>query len=134
MTGTSRSGWLAWLRSIPRASVLVFCSVLLAAVQAVMALLEAPPWTRVTAAVLIALVAVASELDKLHTRRQEKADADRKRAAAAAAEAKWLRGARDSLRIWPTPSMRDVDPYDLGVVRTERPPNGHPPTHPRRPT
>jgi tetratricopeptide (TPR) repeat protein len=123
----SPSSWLTWLRGLPRESVLVFCAVLLGATQAVLGLLDAPTWTRVTSAVLIAAAAIASELNRLHTRHLEKTEEERQRGEAErAAEAKWLRDARDSLRMWPAPPVGDVDPYVLGVAKHERPTPGAP--------
>jgi hypothetical protein len=60
---------LRWFRRLPRASVLVFCSVAFAAVQALLEALAAAAAIRIGAAVLVGAVAAAPELDKLHTRR-----------------------------------------------------------------
>src|SRR5450759_2116732 len=112
---TSGSGWLEWFRRLPRASVLVFCTVALAAVQAVLAALDAATAIRIAAAVLIAAVAVASELDKLHTRRLEEHEAElQAQQERQAAEAEWLRQVRTCLREWPAPRTDEVDPYVLG--------------------
>src|SRR5450759_4810697 len=116
---TSGSGWLEWFRRLPRASVLVFCTVALAAVQAVLAALDAATAIRIAAAVLIAAVAVASELDKLHTRRLEEHEAElQAQQERQAAEAEWLRQVRTCLREWPAPRTDEVDPYVLGVVQS----------------
>ena len=116
---TVSPGWLVWLRALPRTSVLVFCAVLLAAVQAVLGLLEASVWIRVVGTVLVAAVGVASELDKLRTRRREEwAVAEKALETQAAAEAEWLRRVQECLRLWPAPTVADVDPYALGVARS----------------
>src|SRR3954454_156092 len=117
--GARGSGLLAWLRALPRSSVLVFCAALLAAIQTILGLLDAPVWTRVTGAIWVLAVAGASELDKLHTKRQEAEQAEqRQRETDAATEAEWQQKAQDCLRLWPAPSLADADPYELGVVRS----------------
>ena len=88
--GESGSGWLAWLRALPRSSVLVFCAALLAAVQTILQLLGAPIWMRVMGAILVLTVAGASEIDKLHTKRREQREAEQqKRETEAVKEAEW---------------------------------------------
>src|SRR5450759_1634857 len=114
---TSKSSWLGWFRGLQRASVLVFCTVALAAVQSVLAALGAAAAIRIGAAVVIAAVAAASELDKLHTRRVEEHEAElQAQQEWEAAEAEWLRQAQICLRVWPAPRADEVDPYVLGVV------------------
>jgi tetratricopeptide (TPR) repeat protein len=110
------------LRTVPRATVLGLCGVLLVAVQAILGFLEAASWVRVIAAVLIAGVAVGSELDKLHTRNAESAEVGRLRIQEAAeAEERWLRGVREWM-MWPAPLISDVDPYTIGVARPQHRP------------
>ena len=114
---TSKSSWLGWFRGLPRASVLVFCTVALAAVQSVLAALGAAAAIRIGAAVVIAAVAAASELNKLHARRLEEHEAElQAQQEREAAEAEWLRQAQICLRVWPAPRADEVDPYVLGVV------------------
>src|SRR5512135_1993243 len=111
--------WLRWVRALPRTSVLVFCGIVMGAVQAVLGLLAAPLGFRVGAVVLVAAVAVSSELDKLHTRHREQRDAEQQaQQAREAAEVNWLREAQDCFRVWPAPRMDEVDPYVLGVARS----------------
>jgi hypothetical protein len=115
-----RTGWLSWLRALPRASVLVFCGVLLAGVVAVLGVLGAPVWTRVASAVLVAGVAAASELDKLGTRRREQNEAEQEaQRTRAAAEVDWQRRVHDCLRVWPAPPVGSVDPHGLGVAHSQ---------------
>src|SRR4051795_5362909 len=71
--GARRTGRLAWLRGLPRSSVLVFCTALFVAVQAILAVFSAASWTRVLVTVVVLAVAAASELDKLSTKRREPA-------------------------------------------------------------
>ena len=114
---TSKSSWLGWFRGLPHASVLVFCTVALAAVQSVLAALGAAAAIRIGAAVVIAAVAAASELNKLHARRLEEHEAElQAQQEREAAEAEWLRQAQICLRVWPAPRADEVDPYVLGVV------------------
>jgi hypothetical protein len=120
MNETRNSGppWWPRLHALPRSAVLGFCAALLAALQTVFALVNAPVWLRVSSAVLIAAVAVTSEVDKLQTRRREQQDKELEAAeASAAAEAQWQRQARDSLRLWPAPTLGDADTYALGSRR-----------------
>jgi len=99
--------------------VLVFSTVALAAVQSVLAALGAAAAIRIGAAVVIAAVAAASELDKLHTRRVEEHEAElQAQQERKAAEAEWLRQAQTCLRVWPAPRADEADPYVLGVVRS----------------
>jgi hypothetical protein len=117
--GTHGSGWLSWLRGLPRSSVLVFCAALLAAVQTVLGLLEAPVRMRVVGMILVLAVAGASELDKLQAKRREQREAEEKaREIDAAKEEEWQRQAEDALRLWPLPTMAEADPYALGVARS----------------
>jgi tetratricopeptide (TPR) repeat protein len=113
----SAARWLAWARVLPRASVLVFCVVVLAAVQTVLGVLGAATEVRLAAALFVAAAAAASELDKLHARRREQQEAElQAQQAREAAEAEWLRQAQNCLRVWPAPRADEVDPYVLGVV------------------
>ena len=105
------AGWGAPAAGAPRASVLVLCAALLAAVLAIPASLIAPVWLRVTGTVLVLAVAVASKLDRLRTKRAEQAEADRKEQQAAdEAEKKWLGSVRNSLWRWPLPAVGETDP------------------------
>src|SRR3954464_5369188 len=97
--GARGSGLLAWLRALPRSSVLVFCAALFAAIQTILAVLSAPIWTRVLVTVLVLAVAGASELDRLSTTRRKQREAEQQeREAEAATETEWQRRARDCLR------------------------------------
>jgi hypothetical protein len=53
----SESRWLAWVRALSRASVLVFCGIVMTAVQAVLGVLQASIGVRVGAAFFVAAVA-----------------------------------------------------------------------------
>lgn len=106
------SAVVAWSRELPRSSVLVFCCALLAAVQTVLGLVDAPLWTRLLAAVLVLALAGGSELDKLQTKRREEREAEESR------EAEWQSRAERSLRLWPAPSLAEADPHALGVARS----------------
>jgi tetratricopeptide (TPR) repeat protein len=66
-----KSGWVVRVRGLPVATLLVLCGFLLAAVQAVLGIVGAPVWARILGAVLVALVPVVSELDRLHGSRLE---------------------------------------------------------------
>src|SRR3954470_10116109 len=113
--GARRSGRLAWLRALPRSSVLVFCTALFVAVQAILAVFSAASWTRVLVTVVVLAVAAASELDKLSTKRREQQETEQQaRAAEAATEAEWQRRAQNCLRLWPAPPLADADPYTGG--------------------
>jgi tetratricopeptide (TPR) repeat protein len=119
-TVVRESRWLRNLRAQPRAAVLVFCGILAASLQAILGLLEAPPGARVGAVLLVAALAVASELDKASARRQQQYAADlQAQEAREAHETDWLRRAHGCFRIWPPPQMDGVDPIDLGVVRSQ---------------
>src|SRR3954453_3012698 len=107
------SGRLAWLRALPRSSVWGFCAALFAAVQTILAVLSAPSWARVLVTVVV--VAAASELDKLSTKRREQQEKEQQaREAEAATEVDWQRRAQNCLRLWPAPPLADADPYTLG--------------------
>jgi tetratricopeptide (TPR) repeat protein len=110
------SGWRRWFRTLPRTSVLGICVALLAALQGIFALLEVKVWIRVIATVIVFAVAVASEADKLHTKRAEKAASEARAAdEARTAEQEWQRRVARVLRWWPPALLADVDPYELGV-------------------
>jgi tetratricopeptide (TPR) repeat protein len=98
---------------------LVFCSIVAAAIQAVLALLEAPTGVRVGGAVVVAMLALALELDKLSTRRREHREVEQQaEQSREAARAEWLRKVRSWFRVWPPPRMDEVDLHDLGVARS----------------
>ena len=62
------------------------------------------------------MIGLASEVDKLHTKRLERAEAERAaQEVAAAREREWLRGAQDELRFWPAPQMDETPVAALGV-------------------
>ena len=114
-----RGRLVEWVRAIPRGSVLGFCAVLLAAGQGIFAPLEVRMWIRVVTALLVLAIAVASEADKLNTKRVEKAADDAREAGQAEArEREWQRRVEGALRWWPCPLLPQVDPYELGVRRS----------------
>lgn len=67
---------LSRLRSLSRASVLVICGTLLTVVQVVLEALDRSGWMRIVAAVIIAGMAVAAEIDR-HVKDVDRADRDR---------------------------------------------------------
>src|SRR3954447_14808006 len=94
--GARRSGRLAWLRALPRSSVWGVCAVLSAAVVGILALFNAPSWSRFIAIVLGAAVGVASEVDTLSIKRREQQETEQQaRAAEAATEVEWQRRAQN---------------------------------------
>jgi len=116
---------LAWLRALPRTVVMAGCAVLLGLVQTVLGLSAAPVWVRVLGACLVAALGLLSEADKLHTKRLEKALAEREaEEAAAAVERSWLRRAQDWLRFWPPPRIDEADMFRLGVRPVSAEPAG----------
>ncbi len=107
------------VRTLPRATVLVLCGAFMAAIQTVLALLEAPVGVRLAGIGVVFAVAVASEADKLSTRRREyRESAHQAEQAREAARVAWLRKVRGWFRVWPPPRMDEADPYALGLARS----------------
>jgi hypothetical protein len=61
-----------WFRAMPRTHLFGFCAVLVTLLQAILALLEAPPWIRILALAVVATIALLSEADKWRTKRMER--------------------------------------------------------------
>ena len=114
------SRWIAWVRALPAGTVLGVGAAVAAAAYTILTLAEAPLWSRLLAAIVVAGVAAAVELEKLRTDRRAKKDLEeQKRREEAAAEARWLQAVQDCL-LWPAPGIRDVDPYkQLGVAGSQ---------------
>lgn len=76
-------------------------------------------WARLSVALAISVVATGQALYDLHTRNQEKAEALRRlqeeQAKIAATRERII---RQNLRLWPAPTIAEVDPHDLGVKRS----------------
>lgn len=116
--------WRTWrqaLRAYPLKTKLAMYAVVLGLTQGIMAAYGAALWARGVVLVVIAVVGGAQELDDLRTRNREKRDAEReKERQHADAETAWHRTMANNLRLWPTPSVEEVDPCDLGVRRSAK--------------
>ena len=89
---------------------------LFAALQGIFALLETAVWIRLVATMLVAALAVASEADKLHTKRVEAAATEARAAEEArTTEREWQRRVDVALRWWPPTLLTEIDPYKLGI-------------------
>jgi tetratricopeptide (TPR) repeat protein len=104
---------------VPTKTKLAIYASVLALAQGAMAMLEAPVWSRLSVALAISVVATGQALYDLHTRNQEKAEAlktlQEEQAKITATRERMI---RQNLRLWPAPTIAEVDPHDLGVKRS----------------
>ncbi|WP_009480576.1 tetratricopeptide repeat protein [Rhodococcus sp. JVH1] len=104
--------WALWAISIALATAIATAAIRL----------HWPTWAQLTAASALCLLTIGAVVEKVRTERRMAADKEeRKRLKQEQRDAQWKRAVETCLRLWPAPSISDVNPYDLGIDRVGLP-------------